>query len=183
MGGKSCNGSVIVMTRLKAGQLRNRGSIPGREKRLFVSRMAPGPTQSYVQWVLGALSPGTKRLGHEADISSPSSVKIMNMLNLLTSIPDNLWKPSHSNWKFTCMCCWHLTCGARQDLELCPLPCACLWGEGRRKCGVMALWFFIYWSYTSCAGIVKYRPLHNWAGNVVSCQDSSSYVVMYVSVF
>jgi len=183
LGGMSCNGSVIVMTRLKARQLRNHGSIPGSEKRLFVSRMVPRPTQSYVQWVLGAFSPGTKRLGHEADISPSSSVKIMNMLNHMTSIPDNLWKPSHSNWKFTCMCCWHLTCGARQDLELCPLPCACLWGEGRRKGGVMALWFFIYWSYTSCAGIVKYRPPFTTELACCLCQDSSSYIVMYVTIF
>jgi hypothetical protein len=120
--------------------------------------MAPGPTQSSVQWVLGAFSPGTRRLGHEADISPPSNVKIMNMLNHMTSIPDNLWKPSHSDWKFTCMCCWRLTCGARQDLELCPLPVhACEEKEGK-KGGVTALWFFIYWSYTSCSGIVKYRP-------------------------
>jgi hypothetical protein len=36
------------------------------------SRPALGPTQHPVQWVSGALSPGVKRLGREADHSLPS---------------------------------------------------------------------------------------------------------------
>jgi hypothetical protein len=41
-----------------------------------VSSPTLGPTQSPVQWVLGALSLGVKRLGHEGDHSPPSSVEI-----------------------------------------------------------------------------------------------------------
>jgi hypothetical protein len=52
-----------------------------RNKRFFfsiVSRPVLGPTQPPVQWVLGALSPGVKQHGHEADHSLPSSAKIKN---------------------------------------------------------------------------------------------------------
>jgi hypothetical protein len=35
-----------------------------------------GPTQPPVQWVPGALSPGVKRQGREADSSSPSSAEV-----------------------------------------------------------------------------------------------------------
>lgn len=126
--------------------------------------MAPGPTQSSVQCVLGAFFAGTKQLGHEADISPPSNVKIMNMLNYMTSIPDNLWKPSHSNRKFTCMCCWHLTCRARQDLELCPLPVhACEEKEGKR-----VVWLHYNFSYTDhtlpLLGLWNTDPFHSWVG-------------------
>jgi hypothetical protein len=40
------------------------------------SRTALGPTQSPIQWVLGALSLGVKRLGSEADHSPPSSAEV-----------------------------------------------------------------------------------------------------------
>jgi hypothetical protein len=35
-----------------------------------------GPTQPPVQWVLGALSPGVKRPGREADHSTPTSAEV-----------------------------------------------------------------------------------------------------------
>jgi hypothetical protein len=57
------------------------GSIPGRGKfSLFsiVSRLALGPTQPPIQWVLGTLSPGVKRPGRQADHSPPSSAKVKN---------------------------------------------------------------------------------------------------------
>jgi hypothetical protein len=40
------------------------------------SRMALGPSQPPIQWVPGALSPGVKRLGREADHSPPSSAAV-----------------------------------------------------------------------------------------------------------
>jgi hypothetical protein len=43
---------------------------------LIASRPTLGPAQPPIQWVLGALSPGLKRLGHEAEHSPPSSVMI-----------------------------------------------------------------------------------------------------------
>jgi hypothetical protein len=50
---------------LRPGQPGDRGSIPGRDERVFppasVSRPALGPTQPLVQWVPGVLSPGINR--------------------------------------------------------------------------------------------------------------------------
>jgi hypothetical protein len=43
-----------------------------------VSRTALGPTQPPIQCVPGALSLGVKRLGREADHSSPSSAEVKN---------------------------------------------------------------------------------------------------------
>jgi hypothetical protein len=43
------------------------------------SRPALGPTQPPIQWVQGALSPGVKRQGHEADHSPPTSAKVKKM--------------------------------------------------------------------------------------------------------
>jgi hypothetical protein len=54
-------------------------SIAGSASILFFStvfRPALGRTQSPSQWVLGALSPGLKRQGREADHSSPSSAEV-----------------------------------------------------------------------------------------------------------
>jgi hypothetical protein len=42
-------------------------------------RLALVPTCPTVQWVLGTLSPGIKRLGREAAHSFPPSVKIKNV--------------------------------------------------------------------------------------------------------
>jgi hypothetical protein len=44
----------------------------------IVSRLALGPTQPPILWVLRAISSGVKRLGHEADHSPPSSAKVKN---------------------------------------------------------------------------------------------------------
>jgi hypothetical protein len=43
----------------------------------IASRMAVGPTQPPIQWVLGA-SPGVKQLGHEADHSPLFNPKVKN---------------------------------------------------------------------------------------------------------
>jgi hypothetical protein len=47
-----------------------------------VSRTALGPTQSPIQWVLGALSLGVKRSRREADLSPPSSVEVKECVEL-----------------------------------------------------------------------------------------------------
>jgi hypothetical protein len=49
-------------------------------------RPALAPTQSPIQWVLGAVSPGVKQWGHEAHHSPPSSAEIKNG-GVCTSIP------------------------------------------------------------------------------------------------
>jgi hypothetical protein len=43
-----------------------------------IDRLTVGPTQPSVQWVLGALSPGVKWQGREADHSPPSSAEVNN---------------------------------------------------------------------------------------------------------
>jgi hypothetical protein len=57
-----------------------------------MSRPALGSTQLLIQCVLGALSPGVKRPGHEADHSTPASVKVKNML-IYTSTPPYTFMP------------------------------------------------------------------------------------------
>jgi hypothetical protein len=60
---------------LRCGRPKGRSSSPGRGKNfLFSSSSRPvlGPTQPTIQWILGALSPGVKRPGREADHSPPS---------------------------------------------------------------------------------------------------------------
>jgi hypothetical protein len=48
----------------------------------IASRTALGPTQPPIQWVLGALSLGTKRPGREADHSHPSSADVKECVEL-----------------------------------------------------------------------------------------------------
>jgi hypothetical protein len=50
------------------------------------SRPVLGPTQPPIQWVLGALSLGVKRLGCEADHSVPTSAEVKNTW-IYTSTP------------------------------------------------------------------------------------------------
>jgi hypothetical protein len=54
--------------------------IPDRGKRFFstASRPVLGPTQAPIKWGLGALSPGIKRQGFEADHSAPSNAQVKN---------------------------------------------------------------------------------------------------------
>jgi hypothetical protein len=59
----------------------NEGS-PNRVKNFLFStssRLVVGPTQPPIQWVLGALSPGVKQQGREADHSPPTSAKVKKM--------------------------------------------------------------------------------------------------------
>jgi hypothetical protein len=69
--------SLGIATRLRAGRA-GFDSRQGLEIFLFatVSRPALGPTQPSIQWVPGALSLGVKRLGREADHSSPSNAEV-----------------------------------------------------------------------------------------------------------
>jgi hypothetical protein len=52
----------------------------------MLSRSALRSTQSPIQWVLGALSPGVKRPGREADHSPPASAEVKKMW-VYTSTP------------------------------------------------------------------------------------------------
>jgi hypothetical protein len=45
---------------------------------LKISRLALEPAQPSVWWILAVLSPGVKRLGHEADHPPSSSAEIKN---------------------------------------------------------------------------------------------------------
>jgi hypothetical protein len=75
---------------LRAGRPRGRGSSPGRVKNFFFStsaRLALGPTQPPIQWVLGSLSPGVKRQGREADHSPPASAEVKKMWIYTFTLP------------------------------------------------------------------------------------------------
>jgi hypothetical protein len=61
---------------------RGQSSSPGRVKNFLFfksSRVALGPTQPPIQWAPGALSPGVKRPGPEADQSPPTSAEVKKM--------------------------------------------------------------------------------------------------------
>jgi hypothetical protein len=45
----------------------------------MLPRPALGPTQPHIHWVTGALSPGVKRPGHDADYSAPASADVKKM--------------------------------------------------------------------------------------------------------
>jgi hypothetical protein len=55
------------------------------------SRPALGPTQPPIHWVPGALSPGIKRPGREADHSPPSSAEVKNVWRYTST-------PNTSSW-------------------------------------------------------------------------------------
>jgi hypothetical protein len=74
---------------LRARQRRCRSSSPGRVKNFFFStssRPTLGLTQSPIQWVPGAPSPGVKRLGHETNHSPPATAEVKKMW-IYTSTP------------------------------------------------------------------------------------------------
>jgi hypothetical protein len=54
------------------------------------SRPALGYTQPPIQWVPGALSPGVKRPGREADHSLPTSAEIKKNIDLHIHVPIRL---------------------------------------------------------------------------------------------
>jgi hypothetical protein len=68
---------------------RDRSLSPGGVKNFLFSassRQALGSTQPPIQWVPGALSPGVKRPGREADQSPPASAEVKKM-RIYTSTP------------------------------------------------------------------------------------------------
>jgi hypothetical protein len=52
--------------------------IPTVANDIFLLRLALGPTQPSIQWILESLSPGVKQLSYEADCSPPCSAKVKN---------------------------------------------------------------------------------------------------------
>jgi hypothetical protein len=75
---------------LRAERPRGRSSSPDRIKNFIFttsSRLALGPTQPPIQWVSGALSPGVKRLGREADQSPPITAKVKKMWTYTSTLP------------------------------------------------------------------------------------------------
>jgi len=62
--------------------------------RIFIFTAASRPalvsTQPPIQWVPGALSLGVRRLGHEADHSSPSSAEVKKCVQLYLHSPVHL---------------------------------------------------------------------------------------------
>jgi hypothetical protein len=64
---------------LWAGQPRGQSSSPSEGKNFHLSmsfRLAPGPTQPPIHWVLGALSLGLNQMEREADHSTATSAKV-----------------------------------------------------------------------------------------------------------
>jgi hypothetical protein len=85
--GRSRDSSVDIPT---GYGLDGRGSIPGRGKRFFCTPQ--GPDRSYIQWVPGALSPGVRRPGREADHSLPSNAEVKNGRGLHPLPHTSLWR-------------------------------------------------------------------------------------------
>jgi hypothetical protein len=54
----------------------------------MASRTTLGHTQPPIQWVLGALSLGVRRPGHEVDHSSPSSAMVKECMELYLHSPN-----------------------------------------------------------------------------------------------
>jgi hypothetical protein len=59
------------------------------------SRADLSPTQPPVQWVLGALSQGIKRLGLESDHSPSSSAKLKKGGAITSLLPTSLWRGAY----------------------------------------------------------------------------------------
>jgi hypothetical protein len=50
-------------------------------------RLGPGVTQPPIHWLAGALSPGVKWTGREADHSPPPNTKVKNAWNYTSTLP------------------------------------------------------------------------------------------------
>jgi hypothetical protein len=87
----SLHSSVGIVTWLRAGRS-GFESQQGLKIFLFAtsSRPALGPTQPPIQGVPGALSMGVRRLGREADHSSPSSAEVKNAWSCISTPPVRL---------------------------------------------------------------------------------------------
>jgi hypothetical protein len=68
---------ILKACRLQLGPLGSCGLNRGEGEEIFsFLQSALCPTQTSVQWVLAAVSLGTKQPGHEADKLSPSGAKV-----------------------------------------------------------------------------------------------------------
>jgi hypothetical protein len=86
--GSSTSQNRVLCGLLRTGRPRSRNSSRGRVKNFLFStssRPALGSAQPPIQWVMGALVPGVKRQGREAD-HSPSSAEVKKMW-IYTSTP------------------------------------------------------------------------------------------------
>jgi hypothetical protein len=61
--------------------------VPVGSRIFSTSRLVLGSTQPPIQWVLGALSPGVKRPGREADHSPPTSAEVKKMWTYTSTPP------------------------------------------------------------------------------------------------
>jgi hypothetical protein len=61
------------------------------------SRLARGPTQPLIEWVSGAISPGVKKQGSEADRSPPSCTEVKKKW-IYTSTPPKALRGVVLNW-------------------------------------------------------------------------------------
>jgi hypothetical protein len=78
----SIDSVVGIATSYGLDDRRGRSSSPGRVKNVLFSkssRPALRSTQSPIEWVPGALSPGVKRSGNEFDHSPPTSAEVKKM--------------------------------------------------------------------------------------------------------
>jgi hypothetical protein len=68
------------LRRLTMDWMTERSRSPGRVKNFVSTASRPllVPTQPTIQWAPGAVSPGVKRLGSEADHSPPTSAEVKN---------------------------------------------------------------------------------------------------------
>jgi hypothetical protein len=86
---RSLDSSVGIATGYGLDDRWGRSSSPGMVKNFLISmsfRLALGSTQPHIQWVPGALFPGVKRQGREADCSPPTIAEVKTMW-IYTSIP------------------------------------------------------------------------------------------------
>jgi hypothetical protein len=73
----------------------DRSSSPGRVKNCFfstLSRPVLGPTQPPIQWVPGALSPGVKLRGREADHSPPTNAEVKKTWIYTSTLHTRSWR-------------------------------------------------------------------------------------------
>jgi hypothetical protein len=80
---------------LRAGRPRGWSSSPDGGKNFHFSMSSIpvlGSTQPPIQWVLGALSPGVKRQGCEADNSPPTNAEVKKMWVSTSTPPYASWR-------------------------------------------------------------------------------------------